>query len=80
MASPDNDSIKGLLQALEHSLDSSDRVAGLCRHLLNAQRDGTRIVPTALAGYEQQLAELATSRERMREIVANFWTLMEERH
>ena len=60
MASPETDTIKGLLQSLEHSLDATDRVTGLCRHLLNAQRDGTAI--------------------RMREIVAKWWTLVEDGH
>ena len=80
MASSETDTIKGLLQSLEHSLDATDRVSGLCRHLLNAQRDGTAIVPSALQQYEAQLAELTTQRERMRGIVAKWWTLMEEKH
>lgn len=80
MPTPDVDAIKGLLQSLEHALDASDRVSGLCRHLLNAQRDGTKIVPSAVERYEQQLSELTTQRDRMREIVAKWWTLMEERH
>ena len=79
MASPETDTIKGLLQSLEHSLDATDRVSGLCRHLLNAQRDRTAIVPSALQRYEEQLTELTTQRERMREIVAKWWTLMEDR-
>jgi hypothetical protein len=61
-------------------LDATDRVTGICRHLQNAQRDGTAIVPSALQGYEEQLTELTTQRERMREIVAKWWALMEERH
>ena len=80
MASIEQDTIKGLLQSLEHSLDATDRVSGLCRHLLNAQRDGTAIVPSALQGYEEQLTELTTQRERMREIVAKWWTLVENGH
>ena len=39
-------------------MDATDRVTGLCRHLLNAQRDGTAIVPSALQRYEEQLTEL----------------------
>ena len=78
MTSIEEDTIKGLLQSLEHSLDATDRVTGLCRHLLNAQRAGTAIVPSALQGYEEQLTELTT--QRMREIVAKWWTLLEERH
>ena len=80
MASPETDTIKGLLQSLEHSLDATDRVSGLCRHLPNAQRHGTAIVPSAVQGYEEQLTELTTRRERMREIVAEWWTLVEEGH
>ena len=80
MGSIEENTIKGLLQSLEHSLDATDRVSGLCRHLLNAQRAGTAIVPSALQGYEEQLTELTTQRDRMREIVAKWWTLMEEAH
>ena len=58
MASPEPDTIKGLLQSLEHSVDATYRVTGLCRHLLNAQRDGTAIVPSAVQRYEEQLTEL----------------------
>ena len=76
MASPETDTI----QSLEHSLDATDRVTGLCRHLLNAQRDGTAIVPSAVQRYEEQLTELTTQRERMREIVAKWWTLVEDGH
>ena len=61
MASTETDTIKGLLQSLEHSLDATDRVSGLCRHLLNAQRDGTAIVPSAVQRYEEQLTELTDS-------------------
>ena len=57
MGSPETDTIKGLLQSLEHSLDATYRVTGLCRHLLNAQRDGTKIVPSAVQRYEEQLTE-----------------------
>ena len=32
-------------------------------------------MPSALQGYEEQLTELTTQRERMREIVAKWWTL-----
>ena len=69
-----------MLQSLEHSLDATDRVTGLCRHLLNAQRAGTAIVPSAVQRYEEQLTELTTQRERMREIVAKWWTLVEDGH
>ena len=61
-------------------MDATVRVTGLCRHLLNAQRDGTAIVPSALQGYEEQLTELTTQRERMRAIVAKWWTLVEDGH
>ena len=33
-----------------------------------------------LLGYEEQLTELTTQRERMREIVAKWWTLVEDGH
>ena len=31
---------KHMLQVIEHLVDDVDKVSGLCRHLLNVQRDG----------------------------------------
>ncbi len=36
MASIEQDAIKGMLQALEHMLDTVDRTSGVAGHLLNA--------------------------------------------
>jgi len=80
MAGIDRDTIGHMLQALESTLDATDRVSGLCQHLLNARRGSTDIVPSAVQRYEEELAALTTQRERMREIIARWWTLVERGH
>jgi hypothetical protein len=67
-----------MLQSLESTLHATDRVAGLALHFRNSQRSGTTIIPSALQRYEQELQDLATQRERMRELIARWWTLIEK--
>jgi hypothetical protein len=45
MASPDDDMIKGFLQALESTLDACDRVSTVAGQLLASQRDGKPLAP-----------------------------------
>jgi hypothetical protein len=40
MASPDDATIKGLLQALEHTMDACDQVSVLAGQLVNAEKTG----------------------------------------
>ena len=77
MADTDRD-VRHLLQVVEHLLDDVDRVAGVARHLLNVTQSGKPLTPTASAHYEQQLSELAAQRERMRELIGKWWTLIED--
>jgi len=79
MADTDRD-VRHLLQVVEHLLDDVDKVAGLARHLLNTAQSGKPLSPAASDHYEQELSGLTTQRERMREIIAQWWTLIEKGH
>jgi hypothetical protein len=80
MASLEDDTIKGMLQTLEHVLDSVDRANAAAVVLLNAQKTGKPLSAGILTHYERQLQELAREREQMREVIARWWTLFEDRH
>jgi hypothetical protein len=80
MASIEQDTIKGMLQALEHMLDTVDRTSGVAGHLLNTQKAGTALAPSVIAHYEQQLEALGRQRGEMRDVIARWWTLVEDRH
>jgi len=76
MADTDRD-VRHLLQVIEHLIDDVDKVSGLATHLLTVARDGKPLTPSALLTYQTQLTELATQRERIRQIIARWWTLLE---
>ena len=77
MASIEDDTIKDMLQALEHMLDEVDRLSTVARRLVNAQKTGKPLAPPVLAYYDERLFALGQQREYMRGIVAKWWTLME---
>jgi hypothetical protein len=79
MPSPDDDMIKGFLQALESTMDACDRVSTVAGQLLASQRDNKPLSPGALKFYEEQLAIFADQRAHMRNTIGKWWTLMEER-
>jgi len=79
MADTDRD-VRHLLQVVEHLLDDVDKVSGVARHLLNTVQSGKPLTPVALQHYEPELSELSTQRERMRGIIAQWWSLLEAGH
>ena len=80
MASPDDDMIKGFLQALESTMDACDKVSTVAGQLLASHRDNKPLAPSVLNYYTEQLEVFANQRARMRDTIAKFWTLMEEKH
>ena len=78
MASIEDDTIKGMLQALEHMLDEVDRLSIVAGQLVNAQKTGKPLAPSVLAYYEEQLETLSHRRVHMRDVIARWWTLMED--
>jgi hypothetical protein len=77
MASPETDTIKGLLQALESTMDDVDKLSALAGQLLAAQRDNKPLSPTTLRYYGEKLEELSKQRAHMRTLIAKWWTLVE---
>jgi hypothetical protein len=78
MATVDIDVVRHMLQALEHLLDTVDRTSTVAGHLLQAEQGGTPLAPATLTAYEQQLSTLTRQRESMREVIARWWTLVED--
>jgi hypothetical protein len=77
---PRDAALKGMLQSLEHVLDTVDRVSDFAGQLVAAERAGKPLAPSTLTYYETQLASLSHDRARMRELVSTWWTLLEEGH
>jgi hypothetical protein len=79
MASIEADTIKSMLQVIEHLVDDSAKVGTAALQLVNAQKTGKPLALSTLARYEQELEALGTQREHMRTVIAQWWTLLEER-
>ena len=79
MASPDDHMIKGFLQALESTMDACDRVSTVAGQAVETQRMNRPLAPSVQNYYTEQLEEFAPQRERMRDTIAKFWTLIEEK-
>jgi hypothetical protein len=79
MASGDEETIKGMLQALEHTLEALDRASAAATQLIEAQKSGKPLSPKTLDYYTEQFATLTKQREHMRTVIARWWTLIEER-
>jgi hypothetical protein len=71
---------RGFLQALESTMDACDKVATVAGQLVASQRDGKPFAPSVLTYYGEQLELFAEQRARMRDKLATFWTMLEERH
>jgi hypothetical protein len=78
MGDMEQDTIKGMLQVIEHLLDTVTRTSTLAGQLMNAEKAGSPLAPATLAYYEQQLADLDRQREQLRGLIARWWTLLEE--
>jgi hypothetical protein len=75
---PDTDTIKGMLQALEDAIDNADRVNAAAIALLSAHKSGTLMAPVTQAHYDWILAELEREREQLRTIIARWGTMLED--
>jgi len=77
---PDDDMIKGFLQALESAMDGCDRVSTVAGQLLASQRENKPLAPSVLNYYSEQLEIFSQQRALMRDRIAKFWTMLETRH
>jgi hypothetical protein len=78
MAGIETDALKGILQSLEHTLNTLDAASVAATQLIMAQRSRTPLSPATLTHDEQQFAALTTQREHMRTVIARWWTLLED--
>jgi len=62
----ERDALKGMLQSLEHVLDTVDRVSDAAGQLVSAQKSGKRLAPATLQHYETQLEALSQERTGLR--------------
>jgi chromosome segregation ATPase len=79
MASNEADTIKGMLQGLEHTLSALDAASAAATQLIEAQRSGKPALTEDARPLHRQFAALTKQREHMRTVIARWWTLLEER-
>jgi hypothetical protein len=77
-ASNEADTIKGMLQALEHTLEALDRASAAATQLIEAQKSGKPLSLKTLDYYTEQFATLTKQREHMRTMIARWWTMVEK--
>ena len=64
--------------AIENVMDACDRVSALAGQAEEAQRTNRPLAPSVLNYYTEQLERFAQQRARMRDTIANWWTLVED--
>ena len=60
-------------------MDACDRVSALAGQAVEAQRTNKPLAPSVVNYCTEQLEEFAKQRAHMRDTIAKWWTLMEER-
>lgn len=80
MAPPDVGAIKTMLVVLEHTLTTLDKASAAATQLIQAQTSAKPLPPGALQHYRQEFAELRRHRARMQQLIAKWWTLVEDGH
>jgi hypothetical protein len=72
----DRNTSADLLQALEGVIETNERVYTVLAHCLEAQRLCRTLSPTVLEDYSGQLQSVIAAQNRMRELVATWWTMI----
>lgn len=78
MSTPDRDALKGMPQSMEHMLNTLDAASVAATQLIAAQKSGKPLSDRTLAHYTQQFQTLSEQRARFREVIAQWWTMLEE--
>ena len=73
----DETMLRAMLKALEHVLDSVDRVSDTASRLVSAQKGGPPLSPATLEHYDEQLGALDLQRAEIRDVIARWWRLVE---
>jgi hypothetical protein len=69
----DHESIAGMLQALEHSLDLSDRLTVVVRQVIAAHHHERLLDAATVAQYEEQLRTVGDQRAQAQRAIAQWW-------
>ena len=78
MRTPAVDAIKTMLVVLEHTLTTLDKASAAAKQLIAAQLPGKPLSVPTLRHYEREFQNLTEHRERMREIIGQWWTIVED--
>lgn len=79
VTNPDRDALKGMLQTMEHMLNTLDAASVAARQLIDAQRAGKPLSPKTLDHYAREFEALKEKRVVFRDVIARWWTLADER-
>lgn len=74
--SHDDRDFAGLLQALEHSLELSDRLTTVVRQFIDASHEGRTLDPATVREYEAQLQTVDAQRARVQTAITHWWALV----
>jgi hypothetical protein len=72
----EDQSLAGLLQALEHSLDLSDGLTIVLRQFIDANREGRSIDEAIVTEHERQLPAVAAQRVDVQPAITRWWALI----
>jgi predicted Zn-dependent protease len=71
--------IKSMLVVLEHTLTTLDKASAAATQLIAAQLSEKPLSVPTLRHYEREFQNLTENRERMRDIIGKWWTLVEDK-
>ena len=71
--------IKSMLVVLEHTLTTLDMASAAATQLIAAQLSEKPLSVPTLRHYEREFQNLTENRERMRDIIGKWWTLVEDK-
>jgi hypothetical protein len=66
-----------MLVVLEHTLSTLDKARAAVTKLIHAQPSGKPLPPATLEHYQKEFEDLRHHGERMRELIARWWKLVE---
>jgi hypothetical protein len=66
-----------LLQALEHTLETVNRMGTLLRSMLNAVDRGEQMSASLIADYREQLKAVDADAARMKALVRELWSVVD---
>jgi hypothetical protein len=75
---PEDDTIAGLLQSLEHTLETVTRLTTVAEQLIAGQRGGPPLSSHVLQEYSRQLITVRRDSDRLRDALGRWWAQIGE--